>query len=240
MISIVPLAGPDFVHPTLGIKPLMPFDGEPLLRKVVTSRPWWRSGDLQPEGLIFVLRDLPETTQMLNHLDDWFPGAQKVVLSSLTSGALMSALAGVSLVKDFDLPLCVDLVDILYETPELIVDQFRTNQNLGGVVPYFSSQEPCYSYFELNREGMVTKAVEKQVISSYASAGTYFFRDAATYLNAVAFSLRHIKELSVQRCLFVCPAMNYLVSAAQQVKPIQVSNVRSISKIFHTRVKEND
>ena len=33
MISIVPLAGPDFVHPTLGIKPLMPIEGTPLLQK---------------------------------------------------------------------------------------------------------------------------------------------------------------------------------------------------------------
>lgn len=233
VISIVPLAGPDFVHPTLGIKPLLPVDGEPLLRRVITSRPWWRSGDLRASGLIFVLRDVPETTEVIERIDDWFPGAQKVIVSSLTAGALMSALAGVSLVKDFTVPLCIDLVDILYDTQELTIDFFQKDESIGGMVPYFTSEEPCYSYFEIDGSGAVAKAVEKQVISSHASAGTYWFRDAATYLNAVAFSLRHTAELSVRDVLFVCPAMNYLVSVGKKVIPVKVSGVRSISKIFH-------
>jgi hypothetical protein len=232
MISLVPLAGPDFVHPTLGIKPLMLLDGEPLLRRVITSRPWWRSGHLQPSGLIFVLRDVPETAQVIERIDDWFPGAQKVVISSLTGGALMSALAGVSLIKDFNAPLCVDLVDILYDTRELMVDRFEDN-SVSGVVPYFDSQESCYSYFDINTEGLVTRAVEKQVISDHASAGTYFFRDAATYLNAVAFSLGHLEELAVRGVLFVCPAMNYIINAGQKVVPVPVERVQPISKIFH-------
>lgn len=233
MISIVPLAGPDFVHPTKGIKPLMPLDGEPLLRRVITSRPWWRSGDLQSSGLIFVLRDLPETPQVLDCINEWFPGANHLLLNSLTSGALMSALAGVSLVKDFHAPLCVDLVDILYDTQELIFDHFQKNKTVGGVVPYFSSQEPCYSYFEINKEGLVNRAVEKQLISTHASAGTYFFRNAATYLQAVAYSLNNRQELSFKDILFVCPAMNYMISTGAKVIPVQVNSVQSISKIFH-------
>lgn len=232
MFCIVPLAGPDFVHPTLGIKSLMPIDGEALLRRVITSRPWWRSGDLKSENLIFVLRDLPETTQVISCINDWFPGAQKVILSSLTGGALMSALAGVSLVKDLAAPLCIDLVDIIYETEELMVDRFESDE-VGAVVSYFSSQESCYSYFEINGEGLVIRAVEKQVISDHASAGTYFFRDAATYLKAVAFSLENITELSVNGVLFVCPAINYLMSVGEQVLPIRVSQVKSVSKMFH-------
>ena len=233
VISIVPLAGPDFVHPTLGIKPLLPVDGELLLRRVITSRPWWRSGDLRASGLIFVLRDVPETMEVIERIDDWFPGAQKVIVSSLTAGALMSALAGVSLVKDFTVPLCIDLVDILYDTQELTIDSFQQDESIGGMVPYFTSEEPCYSYFEIDGSGAVAKAVEKQVISSHASAGTYWFRDAATYLNAVAFSLRHAAELSVRDVLFVCPAMNYLVSVGKKVIPVEVSGVRSMSQIFH-------
>ncbi|MDJ0556471.1 MAG: hypothetical protein QNJ68_18925 [Microcoleaceae cyanobacterium MO_207.B10] len=232
MISIVPLAGPDFVHPTRGIKPLISVDGEPLLLRAITSRPWWRSGALQPEGLIFVLRDVPETSQVSDRIDEWFPGAQKVVLSSLTGGALMSALAGISLVKDFTAPLCVDLVDIFYESEELITDRFERDK-VGAIVPYFYSQESCYSYFEINQEGLVIRAVEKQVISHHASAGTYFFRDAATYLKAVAFSLENITELSVNGVLFVCPAINYLVSIGNQVVPIKVGEVKSVSKMFH-------
>jgi hypothetical protein len=233
MFSIVPLAGPDFVHPTLGIKPLLPVDGEPLLRRVITSRPWWRSGDLQASGLIFVLRDVPETSEVIDRIEDWFPGSQKVILSSLTAGALMSVVAGVALVKDLTAPLCVDLVDILYETEDVMVDRFKDDENLGGIVPYFESQEACYSYLQMTDDRKVIRAVEKQVISNDASAGTYWFRDAATYLNAVSFSLRNATELSVKGVLFVCPAINYMIGVGQDVIGIPVGSVQPISKVFH-------
>lgn len=233
MWCIVPLAGPDFVHPTLGIKPLLSVDGEPLLRRVITSRPWWRSGDLQASGLIFVLRDIPESSEVIDRIEDWFPGSQKVILSSLTAGALMSVVAGVALVKDLTAPLCVDLVDILYETEDVMVDRFKESKNLGGIVPYFKSQDACYSYLQMTDARKVIRAVEKQVVSDRASAGTYWFRDAATYLNAVSFSLNHATELSVRGVLFVCPAINFMVSAGQDVVGIPVGSVQPISKVFH-------
>lgn len=233
MSSIIPLAGPDFVHPTLGIKPLLPVDGEPLLKRVITSRPWWRSGDLQASGLIFVLRDVPETSEVIDLINDWFPGSQTAILSNLTAGALMSVVAGVALVKDLAAPLCVDLVDILYETEDIMVDRFQYRANLGGIVPYFESNEACYSYLQMTDEKNIIRAVEKLVISNDASAGTYWFRDAATYLNAVSFSLRHVPDLSVKGILFVCPAINYMISRRQDVIGIPVSQVQPISKTFH-------
>lgn len=233
MSSIIPLAGPDFVHPTLGIKPLLSVDGEPLLKRVITSRPWWRSGDLQASGLIFVLRNIPESTEVIEQIDNWFPGAQKVIVSDLTAGALMSVVAGAALVKDFAAPLCVDLIDILYETEDIMVDRFQSCKNLGGIVPYFESAESCYSYLQMTDDKKVVRAIEKQVISNYASAGTYWFRDTTTYFNAVSFSLRHAKELSVKDILFVCPATNYMISMGQDVIGIPVSQVQPISKIFH-------
>jgi hypothetical protein len=232
VISIVPLAGPDFVHSTLGIKPLIPINGEPLLKKVITSRPWWQDGSLQASNLIFVLRNIPETQRIIPYFDEWFPEAKKVFISTLTAGALMSALAGISIIKDFDTPLCIDLVDIIYSSNESILD-FFADKSVGGVVPYFTSAEPCYSYFEIDDRGLVIKAREKQVISHNASAGTYFFRDTPTFLQAAAFSLENREELSVKDILFVCPAMNYLIDSGLKVIPFQANEVRSVSKIFH-------
>jgi hypothetical protein len=233
MIAIVPLAGPDFVHPRLGIKPLFPIDGEPLLRRVITSRPWWRKGLLKSENLIFVLRDFPESDRALSYIDEWFPKSKKVIISDFTQGALMSVLAGVALVKDFEVPICIDLVDILYDSQEVMVDLFAKDSSVGAIVPYFISQESCYSYLEIGDRNSVTKAVEKQVISQFASAGTYFFRNVRSYINSVAFSLQHRQELSVKDILFVCPAINYVISVGARVIPIPVNNIRSISKIFH-------
>jgi len=232
MNCIVPLAGPDFVHPELGIKPLFLIEGSPLLQKVIHSRPWWQQGLLQSSGLIFVLRDIPESYQLLPNIKDWFPGSKTVILSKLTIGALSSALAGVSLIEDLSKSLCIDLVDILYQSSSVIADKF-SDIEVGAIVPYFSSQQPCYSYLSFDDQGLVKRAVEKEVISSNASAGTYFFRDAATFTEAVSYSFQRKEELSFRDNLFVCPAVNSVIAANKKVIPVPVDEVRAVSKLFH-------
>ncbi|MBL8630560.1 MAG: hypothetical protein JNM81_13070 [Rhodospirillaceae bacterium] len=232
MKAIIPLAGPDFVHPTHGIKPLWDVDGEPLIKRAITSRPWWQKGLLTPEHMVFVLRRCPEAEIVSQKLDDWFPGSQRVWLSHLTGGALLSAMAGTALMGSDDAPLCIDLVDLLYDCAETIVPRFA-DKTVGGVVPWFTSTESCYSYFELNADGRVARAVEKQVISNIASAGTYFFRNTGTFLTAAAHSLKNPKAAAHKGVLFVCPAMNGVIAQGLTVDVAPVTNVRPISKLFH-------
>ena len=45
MNVVVPLAGPDFVHPLYGVRPLFEVDGRPLILTALESRPWIRFGE---------------------------------------------------------------------------------------------------------------------------------------------------------------------------------------------------
>jgi len=101
-----------------------------------------------------------------------------------------------------------------------------------GIIPYFESEHPKYSYLEIEN-GVVKRTREKQVISSHASAGTYFFRSLSVFLSAVADSLRHVEDYSVRGNLFLCPSFNGIIAADQTVLPVLVSNVRSLSLLFH-------
>jgi hypothetical protein len=227
---IVPLAGPDFVTPAFGLRPLYPIDGVPLIEAALMSRPWWRSGALKPEGLVFVMRAVAGADQVQTFIADRFAGARIVMLSHPTGGALLSALAASGLLRDADAPLIVDLVDILYDA-DIDVERLFADPETAGALPWFSSDEDCYSYLQI--EGAeVTRTAEKQVISRHASAGTYLFRDAATFLEAAAFSLRHRDALAWRDVLYLCPAFNGLIAANRIVRAFEVEGCRPVGKTF--------
>lgn len=229
MNVIVPLAGPDFVHPTHGVRPLFDVNGQPLILAALESRPWIQAGEVSGRDLIFVFRDLPEVSEVRPVLERRFPGHRSVVLSQGTGGALLSALAGSALVAD-ERPLCIDLVDILFNWPDW-PGKALWRTGLGGVAPSFTSDDPAYSYFEMDGDRVV-RAAEKVVISDRASAGAYLFRDLGVFLSAAGHSSANRATLSYRDTLFVCPAMNGVLAQGLDVAAPRISGVRSVSKLF--------
>jgi hypothetical protein len=227
---IVPLAGPDFVTPQFGLRPLFPLDGVPLLEAALTSRPWWRQGSLDARGLVFVIREVAGADEVRAFIERRFAGAQTVMLSHPSGGALMSALAATALLREPAAPLIVDLVDILYDG-EIDCHALFADPKTAGALPWFSSAEDCYSYLELDGD-RVMRTAEKQVISRHASAGTYLFRDAATFLDAAAYSLRHREALAWRGALYLCPAFNGLIAERRTVKAVEVADCRPVGKTF--------
>ncbi|MCV0383303.1 MAG: hypothetical protein K5799_07560 [Erythrobacter sp.] len=238
MKIIVPLAGPDFETEGGQVKAMTLLDGEPLLRKVLTSRPWFHveAGNdracCSSEDLVFVLRNSPPSVSFASGvLCDWFPGCRTVMLGDYARGAACSALSALSLCSAPGETICIDLADIAYRTSLQPDQSFSDCPSLGGIALTFHSDNPAYSYLETDASGKVLRAREKEVISQNASAGTYFFRNVATYLLALAHSMRHEEELAYNGLFFVCPLMNGIIENGERVMLEQVSDVRDI-KVF--------
>jgi hypothetical protein len=226
---IVPLAGPDFERPDGSVKAEIVVDGRPLLRRCLEERSWWRRRQVLSEDLVFVLRDAPRSRRFAGEsLAAWYPGAQVVTLSATACGAALSALAGVALADHEAGPLCVDLMDIEYRTTFDPVRCFAEGSDVGAVALTFASSNPLYSYLRTDAEGRVVEAVEKRVISPHASAGTYFFDSAATYLEALAHNLRHREAVTHNGLFFVCPLYNGVIAAERRVILEKVHNVRDV------------
>jgi hypothetical protein len=226
---IVPLAGPDVIHPRYGVRALYEVDGQPLLAAALESRPWMRPGEAGAEDLIFVLREGEGRDALAQFIGQRYGAARIVTLSQLTGGALYSALAGAALAAPTQ-PLCIDLVDILYRC-----DDWRLRAGeiaLGGLVPVFESDDPSYSYLRAEN-GEIVEAAEKRVISREASAGTYFFKDVGVFLRAAGHSVRNAETLAFKGALFVCPAMNGVIDEGLRVATVAVSDVRPVGKLFH-------
>lgn len=231
MYCIVPLAGPDCWHPSYGIRALVDCQGEPLVKKAITSRCWYQSGELIDSQILFVVREFEQLSVLVNYLKTTFPGSHIITISHMTRGALLTAASAIGLVSDFHQPLVIDLVDILYEANFSPLQLFQADTNLLGILPYFNSNNEKYSYLEI-KNNVVVRTAEKKRISEHASAGTYIFRNSHTFLKALSYSLENFTELQYNSYLFVCPSFNALAKDGI-VKAIEVFPTNEMSLSFH-------
>ncbi len=232
--TIVPLAGPDFYSEEFGIRPLYPIKCMELLDYILSKRSWIKAPSQKRNQLIFVLREQDPYTQIMRtFISKKYPSADVVTISCLSLGAPLSVLSGLGVLQYHDVPVIIDLADILFDTVEEDLENyFEKDETVDGIIPYFQSSDPKYSYVQL--DGVcVTEAREKKVISSHASTGVYFFRNTAAYLQSVLYCLQHPDICRVGNSFFVCPSMNGLIKAGRKVQGVPVHNVEPISRLFH-------
>jgi len=224
---IVPLAGPDFILSDGQVKAETPYRGTTLLQACLESRPWRALGGDDGAGYVFVLYDTEATRAFTTrYLRKHYPASRQVFLSAYTNGAAFSVLAGCSLAKS-DETLVVDLADILYESdlqsPQALLE---ADPSAGAIGLSFAATSPSYSYLR-EEGGIVVEAREKVVISEHASAGTYIFKDVATYLVALGWYQSHPKYLH-NGLYFICPMFNGVIANGMKVLR---SDVRLIDDI---------
>ena len=228
MHVIVPLAGPDFVSPNGAIKALYQIHGKPLLQYALESRPWSES----VSHYTFVLHDCEESRLFAaDYLACWYEGCSIVYISKFSKGAAISSLAGISLIKDFDQPIIIDLADIVYKSRASIVAVFGGNLGIGGVALSFQSSNPQYSYLRCGEGNKVVEAAEKRLISDRASAGTYIFRDSSIFLRAVAHALENHQNQTHNGLFYVCPLFNGVLAQGKEVVLEPVFDVQDVKFI---------
>lgn len=231
MKVVIPLAGPDFIIGS-ATKAQRLFKGSPLLRTVLESRPWWQSGQVVDQDLIFVLQDHAVSRRFKRDcLSIWYPSCRVIFLTQSTRGAALSATAAMSLLENFNEIVCVDLADIYFDCDEDPVSNMIL-ECYDAVALTFESEQSEYSYLKFNATGEFLKSAEKQVISQNASAGVYFFINAAKYLSALAYLLSEGDRFLYNQLYYICPMLNGVKSCGGRVGMLPVTNVHDI-KLLH-------
>ena len=83
-----------------------------------------------------------------------------------------------------------------------------------GLIFTFESQSNSYSYAKVSSGGLVTQVAEKEVISTNASSGTYWFESVELFLRSyISYSSIH-----QQSELFVAPLYQQLIDAGESIK----------------------
>lgn len=157
-------------------KPLILLDGQPLFMHAVSS-----VADAGiPLKYSFIVRQ--------EHIDRYgidegiktrLPEADIFSVRETTRGAVETCLMAEPAIADDDAVLVMDC-DLEFRSAEFdrtIKKSLRESGETasGGALVSFESSEPRYSYAEIGEDGFVLRTAEKEVISSHALCGAYFF-----------------------------------------------------------------
>ncbi len=163
-------------------KPLIEVEGVAMFQKALAAYDGY-SGDRR--HLFVIRKDTDEEYGLADKIRSLLPDAEINILDHNTEGAVETCLIAEDLI-DPELPLVIMDCDITFNAPNYF-DMMRDaveNDHYDGLLLSFESNDPRYSFAEIDGHGMVTRTAEKVAISSNALMGAYFFTKASTFLDA--------------------------------------------------------
>jgi len=157
-------------------KPLIELNGIPLFQRAI--------GSVAIEGVemkySFIVRQEHIDKQHIDKLiTDILPEANVFSVLKTTRGAVETCLVAESAIDDDDAVVVMDC-DLEFRSKrynELVARALSlpAGEADGGALVSFESDNPRYSYAEIDDDGRVLRTAEKDPISSHALCGSYFF-----------------------------------------------------------------
>lgn len=180
---VIPLAGKGsrfleskFSQP----KPLIPIHGWPMIQHVLANLV-----NVQVYKVVLVSRTEYGLGEIISSTTGGFPGTTFHVLNidHFTEGPAETANLAMPLL-DLDEPLVIANSDQYINTDLTEFHSAVSSGRYSGVVMTMEDNDPKWSYVELNSAGMVTRVVEKEVVSTFATTGVYGFSSATVFTEA--------------------------------------------------------
>ena len=157
------------------------------------------------------------------HIDEQIraiiPEANIFSVTKTTRGAVETCLMAESAIDEEDAVMVMDC-DLEFRSKVFmkgiteILQQPSAEAN-GGMLISFESTEPRYSYAEVDDNMVVKRTAEKEVISSHALCGAYFFSSAKGFLKA-AHRLMN-EPVFTKPEYYVSLLYNYLLADGEKV-----------------------
>ena len=214
MLNIVlPLAGRGSRFAVAGYmqpKPLIPIHGAPMIAAVVRNvRP--RSA----HRFIFVaLAEHLEHAGMREALTQAAPDSVIVPVDHVTEGAACTVLLAREYIDTAD-PLMLANSD---QWVDIDIDDYLASMNRqrgDGLIMTMKADDPKWSFVGLDRGRLVTRVVEKEVISNEATVGIYNFRRGSDFVRAAERMIA--KNLRVNNEFYVAPVYNELIADGARI-----------------------
>jgi len=214
MLNIVlPIAGRGSRFAVAGYtqpKPLIPIHGIPMIAAVVRNvRPRC------PHRFIFVaLAEHLERAGMREALSLAAPGAVIVPVDRITDGAACTVLLARQYINSDD-PLMLANSD---QWVDIDIDDYLASmdrQRADGLIMTMRADDPKWSFVGLDGRRLVTRVVEKEVISNEATVGIYNFRRGSDFVRAAEQMIA--KNLRVNNEFYVAPVYNELIAEGTRV-----------------------
>jgi dTDP-glucose pyrophosphorylase len=210
---VIPMAGAGSRFATAGYalpKPLIEVHGVPMIRLVTENiRP------SLPHRFIYICqRAHCDEFGLRERLAAWAPGAAVVEIDGLTEGAACTVLRAKPLIDD-DNPLMIANAD---QYVDVAIDDYLAamdHRALDGQIMTMEAADPKWSFVALDGRGLVTRVVEKEVISHHATVGIYNFRRGRDFVRHAEAMIARGQRVNGE--FYVAPVYNGLIAAGARI-----------------------
>ena len=154
-------------------------------------------------------------------IKEFFPDAKIVAIPQLLNGAVLTCMNGINEIQD-DLPIIFNDCDHAFISNEfnLYCNNGKFDKLDGGLLT-FESNEPKYSFLQMDESGNVIHTVEKKVVSNHAICGAYYFKNKELFLNCA------------KKYLEKCEYSEYFVSGVYNIMAEQKMKIANFKCDIH-------
>ena len=152
-------------------------------------------------------------------LSAWAPNCAIVEINGITEGAACTVLKareeigqGPLMIANADQYIDVDIDDYLAFADE----------GYDGLIMTMKAADPKWSFVGLDGRGLVTRVVEKEVISDEATVGIYNFSTGQDFISAADAMIHQEKRVNGE--FYVAPAYNELIAAGRRIATFNVGS----------------
>ena len=127
-----------------------------------------------------------------------------VTVDHVTRGALETC----TLAKEYidnDLPLYIYTPDVYFQ-PQFDPDCVK---DADGFLLTFPANSPDHSYSDIDDKGIVSRVIEKEVISQHANVGLYYFKTGKMFLHYAIDAIQ--KNMLVKGEFYIAPIYNTMI-----------------------------
>lgn len=198
-------------------KPLIVLNGQPLFKHAINSVV---AEGIQMKYSFIVRQEHIDKYAIDAGIKSFLPEANIYSVMKTTRGAVETCLIAEPAISDDDAVIVMDC-DLEFRSLkfiEIIKDilcQTLEEAN-GGALVSFESNESKYSYAELNKDGLVSRTSEKEVISNNALCGAYFFSTGKRF-KQIAHQLLDETEFKKPE-YYVSLLYNYMLANGEKVQ----------------------
>ena len=214
MHVLIPMAGRGQRFASEGFKlpkPLIDVAGKPMIVRVMDNL----SLDAQ---YIFIIRK--EHNDLLTPvLLKEKPDAKIICIDEVTEGAACTCLLAKEIINNNDHLLIANCDQIMDWNKNDFLTALK--EDVDGYIFTFTSDAKNNSYLKLNHFGMVTLAVEKQVISDIATTGVYHWTKGKYMVESCEKMIS--KNLRCNNEFYLCPSYNEMISDGKLIRTIHVN-----------------
>lgn len=142
-----------------------------------------------------------------------------IIIDKITRGSVETCLQAEEYIDNDD-PLIVYTLDVFFEP---FFDPTNIDHNINGSILTFKSNNPAYSYAELDKDKKVIRTAEKEVISENAAVGVYTFTKGSEF---VRYGKQMIDQnLTTNNEFYICPLYNLMIKDGCIVKTEDVEKM---------------